>query len=221
MTILLTGSIAVRGPSPFNRIGFCMKKNLLAVAVLCALTSGAAFAQQAESPWLVRVRAVHLDSANKDSTGLGLSVNNKTIPEVDISYFFNKNVAAELILTVPQKHDLSSSVLGGRIGSLKHLPPSLLLQYHFDAPGFKPYVGAGVNYTRFSSVNLPAGVDIDRNSWGGALQVGVDIPLSKNLSLNFDVKKVYIKTDVFAGGAKAGTFKVDPVLVGVGLGWRF
>lgn len=221
MTILLTGPIAVRGPSPFNRIGFCMKKNLLAVAVLCALTSGAAFAQQAESPWLVRVRAVHLDSANKDSTGLGLSVNNKTIPEVDISYFFNKNVAAELILTVPQKHDLSSSVLGGRIGSLKHLPPSLLLQYHFDAPGFKPYVGAGVNYTRFSNVNLPAGVDIDRNSWGGALQVGVDIPLSKNLYLNFDVKKVYIKTDVFAGGAKAGTFKVDPVLVGVGLGWRF
>ena len=198
-----------------------MKKNLLAVAVLCAMTSGAAFAQQAESPWLVRVRAVHLDSANKDSTGLGLSVNNKTIPEVDISYFFNKNVAAELILTVPQKHDLSSSVLGGRIGSLKHLPPSLLLQYHFDAPGFKPYVGAGVNYTRFSNVNLPAGVDIDRNSWGGALQVGVDIPLSKNLYLNFDVKKVYIKTDVFAGGAKQGTFKVDPVLVGVGLGWRF
>lgn len=221
MTILLTGPIAVRGPSPFNRIGFCMKKNLLAVAVLCALTSGAAFAQQAESPWLVRVRAVHLDSANKDSTGLGLSVNNKTIPEVDISYFFNKNVAAELILTVPQKHDLSSSVLGGRIGSLKHLPPSLLLQYHFDAPGFKPYVGAGVNYTRFSNVNLPAGVDIDRNSWGGALQVGVDVPLSKNLYLNFDVKKVYIKTDVFAGGAKQGTFKVDPVLVGVGLGWRF
>ena len=225
MTILLTGSIAVRGSSPFNRIEFCMKKNLLAVAVLCALTSGAAFAQQAESPWLVRVRAVHLDSANKDSTGLGLSVNNKTIPEVDITYFFNKNVAAELILTVPQKHDLRSN--GTNIGSLKHLPPSLLLQYHFDAPGFKPYVGAGINYTRFSSVRFDPAVaaalnpSIDKNSWGGALQVGVDIPLNKNLSLNFDVKKVYIKTDVFAGGVKAGTFKVDPVLVGVGLGWRF
>ena len=225
MTILLTGSIAVRGSSPFNRIEFCMTKNLLAVAVLCALTSGAAFAQQAESPWLVRVRAVHLDSANKDSTGLGLSVNNKTIPEVDITYFFNKNVAAELILTVPQKHDLRSN--GTNIGSLKHLPPSLLLQYHFDAPGFKPYVGAGINYTRFSSVRFDPAVaaalnpSIDKNSWGGALQVGVDIPLNKNLSLNFDVKKVYIKTDVFAGGAKQGTFKVDPVLVGVGLGWRF
>lgn len=168
---------------------------------------------------MVRVRAVHLDSANKDSTPLDLSVNNKTMPELDISYFFNKNVAAELILTVPQKHTLSAGAAA--IGSLKHLPPSLLLQYHFDAPGFKPYVGAGLNYTRFSSVKLPAGVSIDRNSVGAALQVGVDIPLQKNLYLNLDVKKVYIKTDVAAAGAPVGTLKVDPVLVGVGLGWRF
>lgn len=204
-----------------------MKKNLLAVAVLCALTSGAAFAQQAEGPWLVRARAVNLDSANKDSTGLGLSVNDKVIPEVDVSYFFTPNIAAELVLTVPQKHDLSSSVLGGKIGTLKHLPPSLLVQYHFNAAGFKPYVGAGVNYTRFSSVRFDPAVaaalnpSIDKNSFGGALQVGVDIPLSKNLYLNVDVKKVYIKTDVFSSGTKVGTFKVDPVLVGVGLGWRF
>ena len=196
-----------------------MKKNLLAVAVLCALTSGAALAQQSEGPWMVRARAVHLDSANKDSTPLGLTVNNKTIPEVDVSYFFTPNVAAELILTVPQKHTLRAG--GAAIGSLKHLPPTLLLQYHFNTPGIKPYVGAGLNYTRFSSVKAPAGVDIDRNSFGAALQVGVDIPLQKNLYLNFDIKKVFIKTDVTANGAKLGSFKVDPVLVGVGLGWRF
>ena len=196
-----------------------MKKNLLAVAVVCALTSGAGFAQQAEGPWLVRARAVHLDSANKDSTPLGLTVNNKTIPEVDVSYFFTPNVAAELILTVPQKHTLRAG--GAAIGSLKHLPPTLLLQYHFNTSGIKPYVGAGLNYTRFSSVKAPAGVDIDRNSFGAALQVGVDIPLQKNLYLNFDIKKVFIKTDVTANGAKLGSFKVDPVLVGVGLGWRF
>lgn len=197
-----------------------MKKNLLAVAALCALTSGAAFAQQAEGPWMVRVRAVHIDSANKDGTGLGLSINNKTIPEVDISYFFDKNIAAELILTVPQKHDVRSN--GTKIGTLKHLPPTLLAQYHFEAPGFRPYVGAGINYTRFSSVNiLNGGATIDKDSWGGALQVGVDIPLQKNLYLNFDVKKIYMKTDVYAGGVSAGSFKVDPVLVGVGLGWRF
>ena len=50
---------------------------------------------------------------------------------------------------------------------------------------------------------------------------GFDIPLTKQLSLNFDVKKVYIKTDVYSGDVKVGTFKVDPVLVGVGLGYRF
>ena len=85
----------------------------------------------------------------------------------------------------------------------------------------RPYAGIGLNYTRFSSVKLPAGVDIDRNSFGAALQVGVDIPLQKNLYLNLDVKKVFIKTDVSLAGSKIGTFKVDPVLVGVGLGWRF
>ena len=196
-----------------------MKKTLLAVAALCVLSSGAALAQQAEGPWMVRARVVNLDSANKDSTPLGLTVNDKTIPEVDITYFFNKNIAAELILTVPQKHTLRAG--GAAIGTLKHLPPTLTVQYHFDVAGFKPYVGVGLNYTRFSGVHLPAGVDIDRNSFGPALQAGVDIPLSKNLYLNFDVKKVYIKTDVSAGGAKLGTFKVDPVLVGVGLGWRF
>ena len=200
-----------------------MKKQLLCAAVAVAgLMTSNAFAQAAEGPWMVRVRAVHLDSVNKDSTGLGLSVNNKTMPELDISYFLSPNVAVELILTVPQKHELSSSVLGGQIGTLKHLPPTLLAQYHFTGnSGFKPYVGAGINYTRFSSVNLPAGVDIDRNSFGAAVQVGVDIPLSGNMYLNFDLKKVYLGTDVTVAGVDAGSFKVNPLLVGVGLGWSF
>ena len=169
---------------------------------------------------MVRARAVHLNSSNGDSTPLDLSINDKWLPEVDISYFINPNVAVELILTVPQKQTLSAGGLA--IGSFKHLPPTLTAQYHFtNFGGFKPYVGAGVNYTRISSVNLPAGVTVDRNSFGPALQVGVDIPVAKNMYLNFDIKKVYIRTDVAAGGSKIGTFKVDPVLVGVGLGWRF
>lgn len=198
-----------------------MKKHLIAAAV-CAFLSGATFAQPVEGPWLVRARAVHLDSANGDSTGLGLAINNKWMPELDISYFFSPKVALELVLTVPQKHTLTSR--GTAIGSFKHLPPTLTAQYHFDPLGsgaFKPYVGAGINYTRFSAVSLPAGVDIKRSSWGPALQVGVDIPLTKQLSLNFDLKKVYIRTDVSAGGATIGTFKADPTLLGVGLGWRF
>lgn len=198
-----------------------MQKQLITAVALAAATlvSTSALAQIKDGSWLVRARAVSLQSANSDSTGLALSVNDKVIPEVDISYFYTKNLAVELILTVPQKHDLSAGA--AQIGSVTHLPPTLLLQYHFDAGSFKPYVGAGVNYTVFTESSLPAGVSIDHSSVGGALQFGVDIPLSGNMYLNFDVKKAYIQTDVAAGGAKAGTFKVDPLLVGMGIGWRF
>lgn len=185
-------------------------------------------AQQQDGKWQVRVRAVNLDSANKGAAAndLELSVNDKVIPELDISYYFTPNFAAELILTYPQKHNVRSA--GEKIGSLKHLPPTLLAQYHFTNFGaFKPYVGAGINFTRFSSVKFndaltAAGANIDKNSWGGALQVGFDYALDKNWSINFDVKKVYIDTTVSVPGlGYSGKFKVDPVLVGVGVGYRF
>jgi outer membrane protein len=162
--------------------------------------------------------------ANVDSTGLGLTVNDKTIPEVDISYFFSKNIAAELILTVPQKQHVYSN--GADLGTFKHLPPTLTVQYHFtDFAGYKPYVGAGLNYTQITAEQISAGgtnnVTLSDKSIGGALQAGVDIPLTKQVSLNIDVKKVYLKTHVYVGGADGGTLKLDPVLFGVGVGYRF
>lgn len=199
-----------------------MKKQTIVAAVLAAGAVSAAMAQTSgDSPWVVRARAVHLDMANKDGTGLGLSVNNKTIPEVDVSYFFTPNMAAELVLTVPQKQTVSMG--GTSIGTFKHLPPSLLLQYHFTGlTGYKPYVGAGLNYTKITGVNLlSGGASLDDHSWGSAWQVGLDIPLDKNWSFNLDLKKVYIRTDVFVGTANQGTLKLDPVLLGVGLGYRF
>lgn len=195
-------------------------KKLIVLATLAACGLGTVQAQ--ESPWLVRLRATHLDMANKNGTTVpDLNVNNKTIPEIDVSYFFDKNIAAELILTVPQKQTVSSGTT--ELGTFKHFPPTLLLQYHFtDLGGFKPYVGAGINYTKISSVNiLGGGVTLDSHSWGGALQAGVDIPLDKNWSLNFDVKKIYIRTDVFAGASNTGTLKLDPLAASVGIGYRF
>lgn len=195
-------------------------KKMIVLAALAACGLGAVQAQ--ESPWMVRFRATNLDMANK-TTGtvatLGVNANDKTIPEVDVTYFFNKNVAAELILTVPQKQTVYAGTAA--LGTFKHLPPTLLAQYHFtDFNGFKPYVGAGINYTKISSVNMP-GYSLDSHSWGGAFQAGVDIPLDKNWSLNFDVKKIYIKTDVYSGGSNAGTLKLNPVAASVGIGYRF
>lgn len=203
-----------------------MKKTLLAIAALSFATASA-LAQQ--SPWLVRARMVDIgfDVSNQTSVA-GLSAKDKTIPEVDITYFFNPNVAAELILTVPQKHDVT--VGGAAVGTFKHLPPTLTVQYHFtQIQGYKPYVGAGVNYTKIMGVHLePAAaalgvgkVDLDNDSVGLALQAGVDIPIDQNWSFNVDIKRVNLKTRVYADGNSVGTLKLNPTLIGVGLGYRF
>jgi outer membrane protein len=199
----------------------------LPLAIALAAGLAAPLGAQAQSgSWLVRAHALSLDSANKDSTGLGLSVNNKIFPEVDVSYFITPNIAMELVLTYPQKHELRSN--GNKIGTLKHLPPTLSAQYHFTGLGeFKPYVGAGLNYTRFSSVNFDPAVvtalnpSIDKSSTGLAIGAGLDYEFSKGMVFNVDIKKVQIRTDVKSNGNKVGEFKVDPLLIGIGVGWRF
>jgi outer membrane protein len=198
-----------------------------ATAVLLAGATAWPLASQAQDmPFLVRVRAVDLQSANTDSTGLDLSINNKIIPEIDFSYFITPQWALELVLTFPQKQTIRAG--GTEIGSLKHLPPTLTAQYHFTGLGaFQPYLGAGVNYTRFSNVTFVPAVQtalqpsLSKNSFGLALQVGFDYEFMKNTTFNLDVKKVQIRTDVSSAGTKVGTFKVDPWLIGVGLGRRF
>jgi outer membrane protein len=196
-----------------------MKKIIIAAAV-GMWVAGQVAAQ--ESPWLVRARAVNVASVDNNGTSTAsLAVKDKTIPEVDVTYFFNKNVAAELILTVPQEMTVSA---GGNVGTFKALPPTLTLQYHFTQfNGYKPYVGAGVNYTKISHQNIGTNgsLGLSDHSTGLALQAGVDVPLNKQVSFNFDIKKVQIKTDVYSGTTNTGTLKLDPTLIGVGVGYRF
>lgn len=201
-----------------------MKRQLVALAAVAALSPLAAQAQDS-GDWIVRARAVSLSSENNDDTGLDLSINDKVIPEVDISYFLSPNFALELILTYPQKHDVKSA--GAKIGTFKHLPPTLTAQYHFTGMGWRPYVGLGLNYTHISDVNWDPAVEaalqpsLKKDSFGLAAQIGADVPLGGGWLLNVDVKKVQIGTEVSSFGVKAGDFKVDPWLVSVGFGKRF
>ncbi len=207
---------------------------VLAAAVAAGLALPAAAAGDS---WMVRVRALYLDPADKSDAipslavpSDAITVNDKWFPEVDVSYFFTKNIAAELVLTYPQRHTVTvqQSALGGAvdIGTFKHLPPTLTLQYHFAPDGnFRPYVGAGVNFTNISDVNLEiptvGRLNLDRTSFGAAFGAGFDYRLDRNLFLNVDVKKVYIGADVTLDGSKVSEVSVDPVLFSLGLGWRF
>lgn len=215
-----------------------MKKTALALIAAAVAGTFALPAAAAEpNPWMVRVRALYMDTADKSEAipalavpANAITVNNKWFPEVDISYFFTKNVAAELVLTYPQKHDVTveESALGGpvKIGSFKHLPPTLSLQYHFNPDGeFRPYVGAGINFTWImdDKLSVPGVGDLklDSTSVGAAWGAGFDVKVAKNTYLNFDVKKVYIGSDVKLNGNKVSSVDVDPLLWSVGLGWRF
>jgi len=196
-------------------------RTLMAAAALLAVASAA----QAGDV-MVRGRVLYLDPSNDGTdTAAAVSLNSKYIWEIDASYFVTPNVALELIATNPQKQTVYLN--GNRVGSLRHLPPTLTLQYHFapSNPVVRPYVGLGVNYTHISAVKISVAstndVTLEHNSWGLAYNAGADFPITDKLSFNVDFKKIDLQTDAKLNGNKIGTVKVDPVLFGIGIGYKF
>lgn len=205
-----------------------MRKKLLVVALAAAGIFSSAVAQAEDSPFMVRVRGVYLNWENGQSGGLPLPGGGKIeaskqwIPEIDFTYFFTKNIAAELVLTWPQ--DVKINLNGNQIGTVKALPPSLVLQYHFtDLGKFKPYVGLGINYTIFTQRDniLNGAAQVDSSSVGVVAQVGMDYMLDKNWGVNVDVKWAQMATGVKVGGDKVGTVNLNPLMVGAGVTYRF
>lgn len=206
-------------------------RNKTLVAALAVMTSLAPIVAQAQSssenPWMVRVRAVDLLWANGQSgsivQGANVKAKDQIIPELDVSYFFTKNIAAELVLTYPQSIQIDAG--GTKLGTIKALPPSLLLQYHFTNFGaFKPYVGAGVNYTIFSSRNNLGGgaYSVDSSSFGAVGQVGMDYMFDKNWGLNVDIKYATMSTNVTdIAGANVGKLTLNPWMPAVGVTYKF
>lgn len=228
-----------------------MKKNLLALAVATALVPSLAMAEAGDI--VVRVRATHI--APNESSSLGkttdaslgaptalslygssaaeLRVDTNTIPEIDFSYYVTKNIAAELILAIGTRHDVTvtpGTSSAKNLGSVNLLPPTLTAQWHFNPDQtFDPYVGAGVSYVRAmdNGLRAEAGIPIriSRNSFGPAIQAGFDYNLENKWLLNFDVKKIWFDTKV--EGNVSGTWykidqlDVDPWVVSVGFGKKF
>lgn len=186
------------------------------------------------SPWLVRVRALgvlpdpgaRLSAAGTPVAGASVAITDAVVPELDISYFFTRNVAAELILGVT-RHGIqgAGTLAGARIGSTWILPPTLTLQYHFDGFGpLKPYVGAGVNYSIFFGEQERGGFTGFRltNSVAPALQAGFDYMLDEHWGVNVDVKKLFLDTKVkLNAGTIRGRVDIDPWIVGAGITYRF
>ncbi|MGO9993039.1 MAG: OmpW/AlkL family protein [Steroidobacteraceae bacterium] len=201
-----------------------------------------------ENPWVVRLRGIYIDPTN-DSDAIsvpgtllvpknGVHVSDRWAPEVDFEYFFAKNWSTELVLTYPQRHEVTvkgatiypsgtaTTVSSVNIGSFKELPPTLTVKYNFLPDiAFRPYVGMGINVTSIMQVhlNVPTvgAVHLDSTSVGAVAQLGIDYQLAGNWFANMDVKYVQMEPDLKFGGTTLATVKVNPILAAVGIAYRF
>ncbi len=227
-----------------------MKKTLLVLALAATISTMLAHAEAGD--WVVRLRAVNV-APNEDSklgktvnnllgvpvrsSGAELAVSDKVIPELDVSYYFTKNIAAELILAVGTRHNVSiqgdalATVGNQGLGSVNLLPPTLTAQWHFNPDQtFDPYIGAGINYTIMLDKNLKGSsgaiagnrIKIESDSWGPALQAGFDINLKDGWLINADVKYVWLDTNVKLKGVATGnawrkidSLDINPWVVGI------
>jgi len=187
---------------------------IAAAALILPLTASA-------QNWMIGARVINI-SPDVSTSISGLDVKDQWTGELDFTYFFTPNLAAELIAAWA-KHEVTLN--GNSLGKVGVLPPTLTLQYHFTNLGaFKPYVGGGFNYTYFYENELANGtLNINDNSWGGALQAGFDYQIQKNWYLNADVKYLWINTkvNVTATGAELGSLDINPWVFGVGVRYRF
>jgi outer membrane protein len=214
---------------------------LLPVAMAATAFASPAFADAGDT--FVRVRAIMV-APTESSGGIlptfpteEVKVNNSVMPEIDVTHMVSDNIGLELIAATTKHNASGKTGTTGGIGKLAStwvLPPTLTVQYHF-APEAKlrPYVGAGVNYTIFYSEKPSAGLeaavgqtDVNlKDSFGWAAQAGIDVDLNEKIFLNFDIKYIDIDTTARLATTAIGTQRVkislDPVVVGVGVGFRF
>jgi len=213
-----------------------MNIRLTSLSLLAAAAVGSfpALAQSA-GDWTLGVGIHAVDpkaNAGKlDATALGLGVLPSTRINSDIrptftgEYFIIDGLGLEVLAALPFQHKIKIDGLG-KVGSTKQLPPVVSLQYHFNPPGkVNPFVGLGVNYTKFfheRTQGALAGTRLDlSSSWGLAGHAGIDIQLNERYALRLDARYIGIDSKVRVNGTKVGKVDVDPLVYGSALVVKF
>jgi len=194
-----------------------MKKYLAVLAATAVVAGALPAANAAEGDTILRLRAIQIDP-DVSSDIPGLDVDKEVTGEIGITGFVSPHWAVELGVGWAE-HDIQLS--GTNIGEAEIIPVNLLLQFHFTREGpIRPYIGAGVNYTRFEKVTVLGGQpDIDKNSVGPVAQFGVDVPIGDTFLVNFDAKKFWAGTEL--SGVPNGDVDIDPWVFGAGIGIKF
>ena len=210
-----------------------MKLVRYALAASLALAAMPAFAQSA-GHWTLGVGVHNVnpksDNGTLTATPLGnlkMDIGSNARPTITAEYFLKDNLGVEILAALPFQHDIN--VVGvGKVGSTKHLPPTVSLQYHFGQGKVRPFVGLGLNYTTFFSTKSEgaiAGTNLDlSDSWGLAAHLGVDFKVGEKGAIRVDYRKIDIDTNVKLNGADLGTnntVNIDPSVYGIAYVFTF
>lgn len=191
------------------------------ISALVALAAGPALAQsQGDITFGIGFGNVNPKSDNGTLAGNDTTIASDNSLILTAEFFIRDNIGIELLAATPFEHDISIAGVGD--ASTKHLPPTLSLNYHFPTnSAFKPYVGAGINYTTFFEEDTALGsLDLD-DSFGISVQAGVDYFFSDNGAIRLNVRWFDIDTDARLDGTPIGTAEIDPILIGVSYVRRF
>lgn len=192
----------------------------LCIAALIAGATALPAAAQSAGEWTVGIGAGSVQPKDDNGTvagSLDVEVDGNTRPTLTIEYFLRDNVGIELVAATPFQHDVNIKGVG-KVGSVKHLPPVLSVNYHWDTgSAFRPYAGIGLNYTSFWGEDTQGaldGADLDlKHSFGLALQAGADWWLNDKSAIRGTLRWIDIDSDVYLNGSKIGEVEIDPIAV--------
>ncbi len=136
-------------------------------------------------------------------------------------YLLHDKLGVELGIGEDVEHDYQLET--DQAGELDRMPANLLLQYYplggVAAAGLQPFMGVGVNYTRFSSVS-GADMDVD-DDYGFAGQLGMDLVITDNLSATAIARYTEVDAEFEQAGQTIDEVRLDPLTVGAGITYRF
>ncbi|URL60128.1 outer membrane beta-barrel protein [Luteibacter flocculans] len=198
----------------------------LSAAALTTLPAFAADTVNGNDQWVLRFGAatVHPDSDTGHLAGMKAKVDSSTRPSIDLEYLLTPNWGIDVLGALPFRHEVRLN--GTKAATTKQLPPTVGINYHFmPNEQVSPFVGAGINFTHFydsrgEGLLKGAHVTID-DSWGVAARAGVDFKLNDSWLITADLRWIRIRSDVKVGGTKVGQARIDPIVYGFSVGYRF
>jgi outer membrane protein len=217
-----------------------------AAALACLLLASAAAQAQSAGSWLVRLGGTQIkpDVTSGDLTapsfpGTQADIEADTQPTAGITYMLRDNLSIDLPLAAGFKHDIvgAGAIANvGKIGEVRVLPATLLLQYRLfpAAAPLRPYIGLGPTYARFykarSTAALtaltggtpanPTTISVE-SKWGFTGQLGLNASLAPRWSIDAAVLKTALKTRTTLSTGQTLDAKLDPWSYTVGIGYRF